>query len=291
MPPDLRIRLVTGAPLPEGDPETRFLAEHLEAAGWKVDIAVWSDPEVEWRDAPITVIRSSWDYPDHLDDFLAWARAASGQTRLHNPPELIQRNVDKRYLLELAEAGVATVPSRWVESTEPGPIRDAMADGGWRDAVMKPCVGVDGVGVVRIAAGSPIPQLRECSAGWLIQPFLPAVTELGERSVLLFGGELSHTVVKRPTSDEFRVQERWGGRTDATPNDPAITRLAREALTAFVGPNAAPPLYARIDLLSDGNRWLATELELIEPSFYLDARPERAAAFERAVRSLRGGHS
>ncbi|MEK9500870.1 ATP-grasp domain-containing protein [Gaopeijia maritima] len=283
MPTNLRVRLVTGASLPDGDAETRFLAEHLAAAGWTVDVAIWSDPEVDWSEAPITVIRSTWDYPDRLDDFLAWTRAAAEHTRLHNPPDLVLRNIDKRYLLALAEAGVATVPSRWVESTEPGPIRDAMTDEGWREVVMKPCVGVDGVGVVRIAAGSPIPQLPACSAGWLIQPYLPAVTTAGERSVLLFGGELSHTVSKRPGPDEFRVQERWGGRTDATPNDPTVAGLAREALTAFVGPNASPPLYARIDLLPDDGEWLVTEIELIEPSFYLDDRPERAAAFERAL--------
>ena len=49
-------------------------------------------------------------------------------------------------------------------------------------------------------------------------------------------------------------------------------------------PGAAPPLYARIDLVHDDDgRPVLLELELTEPSLFLPQAPEAAATLARAV--------
>ena len=47
-------------------------------------------------------------------------------------------------------------------------------------------------------------------AAALIQPFLPAVTEEGELSLLYFGGRFSHALIKRPKAGDYRTQGQHG---------------------------------------------------------------------------------
>ena len=65
----------------------------------------WDDPTVDWSAFGAVVIRSTWDYHAHLEQFSDWARRVAEVTALWNPPQLIEWNVDKRYLLELAASG------------------------------------------------------------------------------------------------------------------------------------------------------------------------------------------
>lgn len=287
MAPGPRVRLVTGADWPHGDDETRFLAETLRSLGWAAEVVVWSDPAVDWAAAPLALLRSTWDYPARLGDFLAWTRAAARVTALHNPPALVARNVDKRYLLDLAAAGIEVVPTRWVPSLDPAPVRSALREAGWDDLVVKPTVGVDGVGVVRLAASDPLPPAAPRPEGWLIQPFLPSVAGEGERSVVLFDGRVSHAVSKHPPRGvgEFRVQERWGGRTVPATPDPAADAAATRALAAFAGPGAPPPLYARVDLLRHRGAWCVAEIEVVEPSLYFLGEPARVLPLDAALRA------
>ena len=71
-------------------------------AGVDATVAVWDDADVDWARFDLVVIRSTWDYIDRRDDFVAWARSVD---RLANPADVIAWNTDKRYLRELAAAG------------------------------------------------------------------------------------------------------------------------------------------------------------------------------------------
>ena len=72
------------------------------------------------------VVRSTWDYLDHLEEFRAgstgWARSGP----LHNPaPGRSAWNLDKRYLLDLAAAGVPVIPTRVCD--DPAAVDAALA--------------------------------------------------------------------------------------------------------------------------------------------------------------------
>jgi hypothetical protein len=72
---------------------------------------------------------------------------------------------------------------------------------------------------------------------------------------------------------------------EATPAQREIAQSVFDAVGDLV-PDAAPPLYARIDLVEDGDgRPVLLELELAEPSLFLPQAPDAVGRFVRAVRA------
>jgi glutathione synthase/RimK-type ligase-like ATP-grasp enzyme len=104
----------------------------------------------------------------------------------------------------------------------------------------------------------------------------------GEFSLMLFDGEFSHAVVKRPKSGDFRVQPHLGGVTLPSKAPPGAEQLARRALAAA----PAKATYGRVDIIPDDEGVLRImELELIEPALFLDHAPDGGASFVRAILS------
>jgi hypothetical protein len=116
----------------------------------------------------------------------------------------------------------------------------------------------------------------------LIQPWLNSVTETGEYSLILFDGELGHSIAKVPKPGDFRVQPEHGGNYEACETPDGALDLALAALD--VAPARAA--YARVDMLrgNDGQLQII-ELELIEPALFLDAAPDAKPRFARAILS------
>lgn len=44
----------------------------LKGKGLDVVATVWNDRTVDWTDFNVAIIKSPWDYHNHLSDFLAW---------------------------------------------------------------------------------------------------------------------------------------------------------------------------------------------------------------------------
>src|SRR5262245_37304553 len=61
------------------------------------------DATVDWTAFRLVVVRSTWDYHDRPDAFLAWAERLP---RVLNPATVLRWNTDKHYLGELAAAGL-----------------------------------------------------------------------------------------------------------------------------------------------------------------------------------------
>jgi glutathione synthase/RimK-type ligase-like ATP-grasp enzyme len=106
----------------------------------------------------------------------------------------------------------------------------------------------------------------------LVQPYVSAVERHGEISVILFDGHFSHALRKRPAVGDYRVQEHYGGTTERVDPTPGLIELAERVC----GVLPTPTLYARIDLVSLGDRWHVIEAEVTEPSLWLDLAPTPA---------------
>ena len=114
----------------------------------------------------------------------------------------------------------------------------------------------------------------------IIQPLIEEIARTGEFSLMLFDGEFSHAVVKRPKTGDSRVQPHLGGATLPPPAPPGAVALARQALAAA----PAKATYARVDMVPDDDgTLLIMELELIEPALFLDYAPDKGAAFTRSI--------
>jgi glutathione synthase/RimK-type ligase-like ATP-grasp enzyme len=280
-----RLALATCARLPDLAPDDRRLLPHLPALGIAATPAIWNDPEVRWRDFDAVLLRSCWDYHHQVDAFLAWLAMLEAQRVLvWNPPALIRRNVHKGYLRELEAAGHAIVPTAFLERGTRCDLADLRALRGWaRDVVLKPAVSATAFRTLRVQAGEPAAQSALdallADGDTLVQPYLPEVARHGEWSLVFLGGAYSHAILKQPAAGDFRVQEDFGGVSRGTLAAPDVVRQA----AAILGSIPEPCLYARVDGLVVDGRLLVMELELTEPSLFLDCDPDAARRLAVAV--------
>ena len=78
------VALATCRNLPEPDPDAEPLLEALARAGIEARFVAWED-ELDWSSAPLTLLRSTWNYPRHPEAFLAWAEHVARVSDLWNP--------------------------------------------------------------------------------------------------------------------------------------------------------------------------------------------------------------
>lgn len=270
----MTIALATCAAVPHGDVDDATLPAVLGDAQW----VVWDDPTVDWDAFELVLVRSTWDYQERRDEFLAWADARG--ERLVNPPAVLRWNTDKRYL--------ASVP-RAVQTIFLGPGEPLLSFDG--EVVVKPTVSAGSRDTARFApdeherAARLVHAIHATGRTAMVQPYVPSVDERGETALLFFDGEFSHAIRKgpilrpgeAPTSDLYAAE-------DITPRDATAAELdlARDVLASLPWP---APAYARVDVVEaeDGTP-LVLELELTEPSLFLAHAPGAAERFAAAVR-------
>jgi glutathione synthase/RimK-type ligase-like ATP-grasp enzyme len=260
----------------------------LAALGWQTALIPWRHRGVEWSTFDAVVIRSTWDYHDQPDAFLA-ALAAIERTgaRLYNGLDLVRWNLQKTYLRDLTARGVPVVPSVWRERLLPGEFRRLLAAVGSEEVVVKPVVGANSAGAFRLGPKTTAAEAAAVEACYqdrplLAQPFVPTVITEGEYSLFYFDGAYSHAILKIPKTAEFRVQEEHGGLIQSVSADQALRAAGDQAVEAI----GAVPLYARVDLVRsspDGSQFWLMELELIEPALYFRMDERAAERFARAL--------
>lgn len=266
--------------------------EPLAALGIEVETIPWRRPDVDWDRFDAVVIRSTWDYQDDPEAFLASLRRidASGAA-LFNPLEVVRWNLDKHYLRDLREAGVAVVDTRFVTSPGETDLDRAFRRFGTTEIVVKPTVSAnaDHTYRVRVDDASAIRAVTAALRGRdaMIQPFLSAIATEGEFSLFYFDDAYSHSVLKTPVEGDFRVQEEHGGRLAAVEPEPALRAAADRARTALPG----DLLYARVDFVRTGGGFELMEAELIEPSLYFELDERSAGRFTAALARRIGGTS
>jgi len=257
-------------------------ADALKAAGCAVDPIAWTETgDVSEYDLVLPLV--AWGY--HLD-YPRWLalldRAEKERWPMINPPALLRWNSDKAYLAELIERGVSTVPTLAVESCCDADLEQARRhfESDW--LVIKPPVSASASGTHRLGPHDDLP-LESRHQPTIIQPLIEEISRTGEFSLMLFDGEYSHSVVKRPKNGDFRVQEHLGGVTLPSKAPPGAERLAKQALAAA----PAKATYARVDIVPDDEGTLRImELELIEPALFLDHASDGGAGFTRSILSL-----
>jgi glutathione synthase/RimK-type ligase-like ATP-grasp enzyme len=270
-----RIAIATCDAYPELKVDDELLCQALRRRDCEASSVVWDDEGIGWGEFDLCLVRSTWDYHDKHDEFLAWVQGVETSTTLQNPAALIAWNSDKRYLRELGEAGVPIVPTLWVERDSEIDLASELRERGWDEAVIKPVVDLGARNLRRVQADEAQEALAAVLArqGAMVQPFLPSLESEGELSLVYVEGKLSHAVRKHPAAGDFRVQSIWGGTVESAEPGSRHVEVAERALSQL----DEPPLYARVDLVADldGSPALI-ELELIEPNLYLGT--DRTAA-------------
>jgi hypothetical protein len=282
----VKVLLASCSELPVGDGDDDALVAALGDVGVHASWAPW-DSGADFASADLVVLRTTWDYADRLEEFLAWCGSVPA---LVNPPDVIRWNLDKSYLVQLAGLGVPVVPTTLLRVGD----RPSWPSGTF---VVKPVVGAGSVGALKVADGDH----AAADAHWaslgvpaLLQPYQSTVDEVGETALVYLGGQFSHAFTKGAMLTDDAVLDPTGKFVveRLAPAEPdAARRLVAEdvldAATGVLGIRRADLLYARVDLVAgnDGSP-LLLELELAEPS--LGFRQTGSGAplrFASAVRS------
>lgn len=295
------VTLATSKDYPELDEDDRGLPDALRQRGIEPRIAVWDDPEVDWGDSGTVVLRSVRDYAvtRTYADFLAWTRSVP---RLLNQPDVVAWNSDKHYLVRLAELGVPTIPTTWLE---PGAgyskhqVHTRFPAYG--DFVVKPAISSGGRGTGRYTAtdaGSRSAAISNAvhhlgrGRSVMVQRYLEEVDRQGEVSLVYFNGVLSHAVEKDPMlHPSFRATDEVHGE-EVSARDPSEqewlwgerVRKAIHALIKETSGRDVQLLFNRVDVVSDGRGgFYLMEVSLIDAALYLGTSSEALDGFADAI--------
>jgi len=248
----------------------------------------WDDPQTE--DADLVILRATWDYAERREEFLAWTARVRN---LLNAPQVVAWNSDKRYLDDLAAAGVPTLRSYFFAPGEKvrlpkGELVVKRRSGGDRSTppFHRPLRRRDHAAALQDSGRTALCSLRRAGGS--------------RRTALVFLGGDSRTPSPRGrccARGRVARPRRLGNLREEklTPADPDfemwdVGHAALEAATRHLGLTAADLLYARVDLIGGADDPLVLELELIEPSLgwrqTRRAGPAVAAADVRAVRGV-----
>ncbi len=257
----------------------------LQHSGVAVDVVDWDDPATDWSRFDRVVLRSAWDYPQRLPEFLSWLETVDPVSDLVNPLATVRWNLDKRYLAELSAAGVPITPTTFLE---PGSAASFPAG----DFVVKPAVGAGSRDASsygadqHAAAAAHVGRLHASGQTALIQPFVTSVATEGEWPLLFFGGQFSHAANKRVTLPRAGiVDDLFAAETNSEHVATADQIEVAQAAVDMVSQRFGTPTYARVDLVrDDAGRFCVLEVELIEPSLFLFCAD--ADAVERFVTTL-----
>ncbi|NCF68110.1 MAG: hypothetical protein GWP61_19260, partial [Chloroflexi bacterium] len=189
--------------------------EPLSALGWHTELISWRQTAVPWSSFDAVVIRTTWDYQNDVQTFLAVLAEIDRTTRLENSLSVVRWNMHKRYLRDLEQQGIGIVPTLWGQALSRERLRALFAELQVEEVVIKPAIGANADDTFRLARSASGEVFAEVEGvfknrAFMAQPFVPGIVEEGEFSLFFFNGEFSHAIIKSPKVEDFRVQEEHG---------------------------------------------------------------------------------
>lgn len=268
--------------------EDRLLQTALENKGLTVCKKDWSDKNFDWTSTKYAIFRTTWDYFERFDEFFIWLEDTKKKTTFINSSEIINWNIDKHYLQDLAKNKVNIAPTLFVEKGDRITLAQLFDKANWKEAVLKPAISGAARQTYRIHPNNcsefeTLFQKLIENESMLFQEFLNNIITQGEISLILIGGKYTHAVKKIAKKGDFRVQDDHGGRVEKyTPTKEEIL-FAENCLIA----SPFKPKYARVDIVYDNNNKPSlSELELIEPELWFRNYPLAAEKLAEEISNL-----
>jgi len=258
----------------------------MQENGWDVSFIPWDKHNQNWNNFDLAIVRSTWNYQNHLDNFLDVLRVIDqSKPMLLNPLPLIEWNINKTYLEDLKKNGIPIIPSLFYENFEIDEIWNSFNTFDSEKIIIKPMVGANADRIMILNKSDTIEKLKKTrdtykDRPFILQPFINSIKKDGEVSLIFFNNEFSHALSKVPKIGDFRVQEEHGGTLKLLNKlDKKIINLCEKILHAL--PYYC--FYARIDLVIDKGHPLLMEIEVIEPSLYFNLEPRSTDLFAKKV--------
>jgi glutathione synthase/RimK-type ligase-like ATP-grasp enzyme len=268
--------------------EDRLVMDGLEKLNLRTIKKDWNDTNFNWSSTKSAIFRSTWDYFDQFSNFRNWLELVKEQCYLINPYEQINWNLDKHYLLDLQKLDLPIVESVFVSKKTQLNLETISKSKNWKDIVIKPTIS----GAARHTYHLKNHEIKKFQDKWLsltnnedflVQEFQKNILSTGEIAVMIFGGEYSHSVLKKAKKGDFRVQDDFGGSVEIINPSTKIIELAEKTVKSL----KTMPLYARVDIIFDnGSNPVISELELIEPELWFRFKEESAYKLAEIVKDF-----
>ena len=268
--------------------EDRLVMDGLEKLNLRTIKKDWNDTNFNWSSTKSAIFRSTWDYFDQFSNFRNWLELVKEQCYLINPYEQINWNLDKHYLLDLQKLDLPIVESIFVSKKTQLNLETISKSKNWKDIVIKPTIS----GAARHTYHLKNDEIKKFQDKWLsltnnedfmVQEFQKNILSTGEIAVMLFGGEYSHSVLKKAKKGDFRVQDDFGGSVEKINPSLEIIELAEKTVKSL----KTMPIYARVDIIFDnGSNPVISELELIEPELWFRFKEESAYKLAEIVKDF-----
>lgn len=290
--------LVTCPEVGNQDNESILLLRELAKRGIKTSIQNWDDQSVYWRKADLVINRTTSSYLFNPRKYLEWAKKVEKTTTLWNSSRVLEWNHHKRYVIKLQKAGIRVPETILIPQNTEKSIHKHLENIQWEPFILKPCIGAGSCGLKQFTKQSPdleshfhtlnrdgfsqkfvFGTLTYPASDTLVQPYLSEIEEYGEASLIYFGGEYSHGVLKKPKQGDFRAHPIWGAdvmRYDASGDE---VNLGYSGL----GVVGYPTEYARIDMIPKPSDPIIIEIELIEPLLFFDLFPETVKTYAEHI--------
>lgn len=295
-----RVTLATSADMPNLYSDEEGILDALAERDCDPQIKQWDDPDVDWEDAGLVVVRSVSDYATRRDEFLEWSKAVP---RILNHPDILDWNSDKHYLKVLNEKyGLPVIPTTWLE-TEDNLTKHRVHSRfpALQNFVIKPAVssGLRDIGrytavdpASRRAAVTHVMDLLNEGRSVMLQRYQEAIDKHGEITLVFFNGLVSHSVEKKAMLHPSQVTDEAMHETlvqarEATPEEWRWGEQIRAALHAYVKERMGRDeqfLFNRVDVVPDGEgSFMVMEVGLVDAQLYLDSSPEAMKNFADAI--------
>eukprot|EP01132_Coremiostelium_polycephalum_P009229 gene9229-11307_t len=279
-----KIAFVTCKEFPQLSEDDEILLK-IAKQHWECHVVVWDNDndKFNWSTFDLVLIRSLWDYVARKKEFLLWVEKLKKlQVKVLNNLDAILWNMNKVYLQQFESAEIETIPSVFIDRRNPENfsliqyvdigIQTGKFSVDQAYFVFKPCIGAGGYGAYKFSIENhhqynDIFKKLLKESDMILQPFVDSIYEQGETSFIFFNGEFSHSIIKKPSCQDFRVQEGYGGTVQTNIPPQSEIQTAKKVIDFIIQKNG-PILYARIDMLRYKNRLCLSESEIFEPTLY-----------------------
>lgn len=254
-----------------------------------VELKVWDDETVNWKNYDIVIIKSTWDYfIGKIEKFYTWLNyLKSNNIVCLNNPDIIKWNADKHYLLDIEKVGLPIVPSFILEKNDTLNEIDLFSKLNSEEIIIKPTISGGAMNTLRLNEDNIHEHRNEINSwlkeqAYIVQPLKKEIITEGEWSFLFFNGKFSHHLLKVAKDGDFRIQHFFGGKIIVPEINNSLILEAQKYVDAF----AKGCLYARVDGVISNGKFELMELELIEPYMFFFTNKDSLNNYYMAFESL-----
>ena len=228
------------------------------------------------------------EYFDKFKNFKKWLEKVKEEITFINSFELINWNLDKKYLIELNKKGINIPTTEVITKKDNITLESLFNKYNFNEAIIKPTISGAARETYRISKNNFYNYEQKfldlkLNEDLIFQEFLNSIITQGEISLIFIGCKYTHAVKKIAKKGDFRVQDDHGGSVEVYSANNEEIIFAKSCLDKC----PTLPIYSRVDIIYDNNNELSLgEIEMIEPELWFRNNKDAAKLLANEINKL-----